>query len=136
MGKAVRVTGYFGEPNGKSHQGVVSVSYYSHGTNDTLCVAFDGAYQVDMPFRPIESIIMQVRRAIPTSLLPTVEGSCVVRGYYSDGATRLVPGQTNVWLRVRDGMEMLTVEFSQAGQISIPFAPVEKMIASERRSRA
>jgi hypothetical protein len=31
---------------------------------------------------------------------------------------------------------MLTVEFMEQGQISVPFGPIEKTISAERRSRA
>ena len=137
MGKNISIKGFYGDDNGQL-QGVVHVSYFALGANDTLSVGFEGKYQVDMPFRPIEAIIIRAREAVPSAKYPTVEGETAVRGYYSDGERRLVPGKTQIWFRVKrdQQVEMLTVEFMQKGQISIPFGPVEQMIAAQRRSRA
>ena len=130
MAKAIRLNGYFGETNGGTTQGAVTVTYVLHGTTETLSVLFEGRYQVDVPFRQISVLAAQARLGLAWK--SSCELELQLNGYYSDSLVRLRSGVVNVWFRCNRSVEMLTLSFEQKEQISLPYAPVAAMVNAER----
>ena len=126
MSKAIRISAYFGETDGRIINGAATVSYILHGNTEMLSVMFEGAYQIDVPFRKIAALVAQSRRE------PEKELSTRLAGHYSDSRVRLRPGKVNVWFRRSRNLEMLTLSFEQNGQISLPYMPIARMVSAER----
>jgi hypothetical protein len=134
MAAVITVKGYFGEDDGDSREGKVTVRYLFRGTNGVLSIAFPGRYGVDLPSQRIERMVAQTRReARRHEPLKTIECEGTIDGYYTAQRGGSRPVKISTWLRSRGGFESLTVEIGHMGQISVPWGDIERMILQERK---
>lgn len=132
------ISGFYGHPNGKSEEGKVCVTYISRGISGTLSIAFEGKYQVDIVYWRILGMIDAVRteHIFFSSASRTIEKSMTVEGFGTDAISGRQKGPVTVWFRKNGVIEMLSLAFEERGQISIPFAPIEKIIRAENSNLA
>lgn len=132
MATSQTVKGYFSPSGGKPVIAQVKLTLDGYGLNETITLHCHGAYQVTLPFRPIEQLASDARRALFPQSAGTVEPSITLEGY--DNTLRT--GRVTVWLRSNGQFEMLTIELERKGQISLPYTALESLARAERRFQA
>lgn len=130
---SVQIEGYFGGDRAKATPGRVNLTLSGSGMNETLTVDYLGRYCVLLPVRPLEQLAAQVRRTVAQSG-KAQELSLVMTGYAPSNRGKLRPGKTIVWFWTDGRFEMLSMEYANFGQISIPYKPVASLLRAARRN--
>lgn len=129
----IRIRGYFGGDQARAEEGTVDVVVSGTGINEMLSIAFHGRYRVTVPVRALRQLAQNTRRQ-GAEQTGAVELADKVAGYYSDARVNLHRASISLWFRRKDGFEMLSLEYADRGQISIPFQPVETLLRRWRRN--
>lgn len=137
MAKSKTVRGFYGPPNGKSVEGGVKLTFLSRGLNETLSVEFLGMCRLDLQYRPVEQLVRDARAELTGAGAGSGrEKSAVVIGQYTDAEITLTRGRITVWYRGGNPAETLSLIFENAGQITVPLAPLLGLVGAERAMRA
>ena len=126
MGR-IKLGGYFSGETSKPLQVMFTAGFSGNGMGETLTLECQEGYRVSVPYRPLERLAGEALAAYSRDKSP-VELSLELKGY--DGNRR--SGQTVAYVRVSDGFAMLTLEFMNMGQMSAPFAPIQKLAKTQR----
>lgn len=130
MAKSITVGGFYSDNNERPQKVTVGLTISGIGMGETLTIDCKGYYRVSVPYRPIEKMAAEARRTLRTTD-GTVEPTTMLQAH--DGLYR---SSAQIWIRANREFEMLSVEFEGMGQISVAFAPVEKLVRAERGSYA
>lgn len=130
MAKTITIGGFYSGRDARPQEARVGITISGTGMGESLTIDCKGYYRVSLPYRPIEKMALETRRQLRNTdgiLEPTI----LLEGH--DG---LYWSRAQVWIRANSTFEMLSVEFEDLGQISVAYAPVEKMVRAERGSYA
>ena len=126
MSRAIKLQGYFGGEYDKPQPVEVTAVISGSGMGEILTLDCQGGYRVSVPYRPIAQL---AREAVQIARQEkNVEPYIELEGQDSN----LRRGKVAAYLRVRGNFLMLSLDFMNMGQISAPFAPIEKMVRTER----
>ena len=128
MGRKIALSGYFSGEQHKPAPVNLVASISGSGMSEMLALECAGKYGVTIPYRPIERLAREAYAQFATQQKTAVEPSIRLP---AQGANR-EKGEVTVYLRMSGSFMMLTLEYMQLGQISAPFAPIEKMVRAER----
>ena len=132
MSRAIKLNGYFGGEDGKPVPAELTAAVSGIGMGEILTLDCKGKYRVSVPYRPVERLAREALAQLSRGEKSAVEPSVRLEG--QDEAFR--KGLAVAYLRMNESFMMLTLDFMDRGQISAPFAPIEKMVREERSTFA
>jgi len=128
MSRAIKLNGYFSGDDGKPVAAELTAAISGGGMSEILTLDCKGRYRVSVPYRPVERLAREAFAQFSRGEKSAVEPSVRLEG--QDGTFR--KGFAVAYLRMSESFMMLTLDFMDMGQISAPFAPIEKMVRNER----
>ncbi|MCL2579153.1 MAG: hypothetical protein FWE32_03885 [Oscillospiraceae bacterium] len=126
MSRAAKLVGYLGGDDERPRQVEVTAIISGSGMRETLTLECKGSYRVTVPYRPLERL---AHEAVQISLQEK-QAEQGIRLEGLDGNRR--QGTVVAYLRASGRFLMLSLDFMGMGQISAPFAPIEKLVREER----
>ena len=131
MGRKIILGGFFGGDFDKPEAVNLAVTITGSGMSEMLVLECQGQYGLTVPYRPIERL---AREAFSQSAqhVNAVEPSVRIPAQSADRKK----GTVTAHMRMRGNFMMLTLEYMEMGQMSVPFAPIEKMVRAERSTYA
>lgn len=134
MEQTISISAYFSTGSRRPAPGTAQVGIAASGADQMLTITFPGQFRVVLAARRLRAAAAEARKAF--SGAGRQEYGEEIPAHAARRPARPMPCRLAVWFSVSSGFEMLTVEHSAWGQISLPYAQVERLMRGFRQGFA